>query len=214
MRGQKKAFTLIELLIVVLIIAILAAIAVPNFLEFQTRAKVSRVKADIRSLLTALEAYRVDTNFYPPVDNSFAGSGSQMNRGGVCNVHSLSTPIAYISNTLSYIDPFARDPDFDTDIPYLRYMNVEQYRLESGWDVMDAPGYHLLSRGPDTVFGPHTSVLGLPTVCNANLQMAYGGCINDPPQNYDYFLTISTYDPSNGTVSEGDIHRYAGTSGE
>ena len=62
---SKHAFTLIELLIVVAIIAILAAIAVPNFLEAQTRAKVARVKNDLRSVATAIEAYRVDTNKYP-----------------------------------------------------------------------------------------------------------------------------------------------------
>ncbi len=57
---QRFGFTLIELLIVVAIIAILAAIAVPNFLEAQMRAKVSRVKADLRSLVIAMEAYQVD----------------------------------------------------------------------------------------------------------------------------------------------------------
>ena len=63
---QKSAFTLIELLIVVLIIAILAAIAVPNFLEFQTRAKVSRVQSDLRALSIGMEAYQVDNGIYPP----------------------------------------------------------------------------------------------------------------------------------------------------
>ena len=59
---MKKAFTLIELLIVVAIIAILAAIAVPNFLEAQTRAKVSRVQSDLRTLATGIESYTVDNN--------------------------------------------------------------------------------------------------------------------------------------------------------
>jgi type II secretion system protein G len=64
--GRKRGFTLIELLIVVAIIAILAAIAVPNFLEAQVRSKVSRVKSDMRSIDTALQAYYVDNNRYPP----------------------------------------------------------------------------------------------------------------------------------------------------
>lgn len=66
-RGVRSAgFTLIELLIVVAIIAILAAIAVPNFLEAQTRAKISRVKADIRAMSTGLETYVIDHTKYPP----------------------------------------------------------------------------------------------------------------------------------------------------
>jgi type II secretion system protein G len=63
---KNKGFTLIELLIVVAIIAILAAIAVPNFLEAQVRSKVSRAKSDIRTMATALESYAVDNNGYPP----------------------------------------------------------------------------------------------------------------------------------------------------
>ncbi len=69
---KKRGFTLIELLIVVAIIAILAAIAVPNFLEAQTRAKVARVRSDHRSLATAVESYYVDNNEYPAMTGADA----------------------------------------------------------------------------------------------------------------------------------------------
>lgn len=62
---MQKGFTLIELLIVVAIIAILAAIAVPNFLEAQVRSKVAKAKSDMRTYAIALESYHVDNNHYP-----------------------------------------------------------------------------------------------------------------------------------------------------
>ena len=56
---------LVELLIVCAIVAVLSAIAVPNFLEAQVRSKISRAKSDMRSLATGIESYYVDNNSYP-----------------------------------------------------------------------------------------------------------------------------------------------------
>ncbi|MGI6456298.1 MAG: type IV pilin protein [bacterium] len=75
-------FTLIELLIVVAIIGILAAIAVPNFLNAQIRAKIARSKSDLKALAMAQEQYFLDNNVYTyPF-----------------TLHTLTTPVSYISS--------------------------------------------------------------------------------------------------------------------
>ena len=65
MKKTAKGFTLIELLIVVAIIGIIAAIAIPNLLNAIDRGKQKRTMADLRSIGTAVESYAVDNNVYP-----------------------------------------------------------------------------------------------------------------------------------------------------
>ena len=140
-----KAFTLIELLIVVLIIAILAAIAVPNFLEFQTRAKVSRAKSDMRSLGVALEAYAVDNSDYPIARLHWHPFSARL--------MPLTTPISYISTIPP--DPFKLldldDPIYDT---YDYYDDGSQLYIgqPSGSDrTLFNRKWRLASPGPDNV---------------------------------------------------------------
>ena len=65
MKEKKKGFTLIELMIVVAIIGILAAIAIPNFLRFQARSKQSEARQNLGAIYTAYAAYFSDNNAYP-----------------------------------------------------------------------------------------------------------------------------------------------------
>lgn len=129
MQKQNKAFTLIELLIVVAIIAILAAIAVPNFLEAQTRAKISRNYADMRTCVTAMETYRIDYNLYP-YDGYFHINGAngyptptEYNHNRISK--NLTTPVSYLNNC-RVIDPFARpDPNTYWQAQDIKYWNTE-----------------------------------------------------------------------------------------
>lgn len=86
---RNSGFTLIELLIVIAIILILIAIALPNFLEAQIRARVTNALADMRSMATAMESYYIDFKTYPGDHDPDEGFASR-------SLHQLTTPIAYI----------------------------------------------------------------------------------------------------------------------
>ena len=182
---SKKGFTLIELLIVVAIIAILAAIAIPNFLEAQTRAKVSRVKADLRTLGMAVESYSVDWN-QPPIFNMTNVRAADT----WAAVHYvLTTPIAYITS-LPLNDPFPHDR---LDLFFRQEIDYYEFFGTTSSVGRDIHGFYFRSNGPDHFKG--TKLRGLLAGTLTWEELESGGAASP------------WYDPTNGTVSTGDIIR-------
>jgi prepilin-type N-terminal cleavage/methylation domain-containing protein len=79
MLRNKKGFTLIELLIVVVIIGILAAIAIPKFANTKSKAYVASMKADLRNLVAAEEAFFADSTAYVGVTDCVPATGTGYN---------------------------------------------------------------------------------------------------------------------------------------
>src|SRR6201984_3352119 len=79
--SNRKGFTLIELLIVVVIIGILAAIAIPKFANTKTKAYVTAMKSDLRNLVTAEEAFFSDSTYYTTATNLVTRNGFKNTSG-------------------------------------------------------------------------------------------------------------------------------------
>src|SRR5436853_3971966 len=78
---NRKGFTLIELLIVVVIIGILAAIAIPKFANTKSKAYVTAMKSDLRNLVTAEEAFFSDSTYYTTATRLVARNGFKNSSG-------------------------------------------------------------------------------------------------------------------------------------
>ena len=76
MKAQ-NAFTLIEIMVVVVILSILGALIIPNVINKPEEARVVKAKSDIRSIGTALEFYRLDNSTYPSTEQGLAALVSQ-----------------------------------------------------------------------------------------------------------------------------------------
>ena len=147
-RSKHSGFTLIELLIVVAIIGILAAIAVPNFLNAQVRAKIARTQSDMKSLGTALEMYRLDQNDYPSWHNAIAPGRGDYTHPNEIRFYRLTTPVSYIASVPR--DPFAtyaNQADFDTWGWAYDYVNNYAGDHAGGWGHV----WRLNSWGPDNM---------------------------------------------------------------
>jgi len=234
---SKSAFTLIELLIVVAIIAILAAIAVPNFLEAQTRAKVARVNSDLRSLATAIEAYRVDHNRYPegtdnpsrydpaiveflgPLAPGYYTFRTRTDGGapyaGAGGFATITTPIAYVSTI--FLDPFASQVGGNLTYCYRNAKDTNDFYILTSFgpdaDVLRPGGVGSESMSPFSTRMDGNSPARMGDI-NERAVIHYAEKTNPGIVNaveawggFQAALSDLVYDPTNGTISEGDIVR-------
>ncbi len=182
---RKRAFTLIELLIVVAIIGILAAIAVPNFLNAQARAKIARVLADLRSISTAMEMYVIEYNRAIPDPNELANAG--IYQSGLRVWSALTTPTSYIAPN-AFIDPFVPQ-DHPTG--------------NAAWEAVMHGVYHYRN----IAYMRRVDNQGAAT--NADPNARYVARSPGPDRWYiqspQRLMTWMAYDTSNGLISVGDI---------
>lgn len=181
---RRNAFTLIELLIVVAIIAILAAIALPNFLEAQARAKVSRTASDLRTIATALESYRIDNNQYPAENYPSPELVNDPGEPALPNpvrLRPVTTPVAYI--TALPPDPFADNQDPLNMVP--------------------TPTYHYAALN-DPLNGPSPFWYG----ANPENRVAAWAVQGNGPDANPEPWQFPRYDPTNGTISPGNVLRF------
>ena len=187
---KRSAFTLIELLIVVAIIGILAAIAVPNFLNAQTRAKVARVHADLRSLSMAIEQFAMDNNDKYPYTNTVHNDNRYP-------LNVLTTPMAYMT-ALPEMDPFIPSDDAE------KKSGIRDYWWNPYW---------LVSFPETTLYGasrPEVSAYAVGPlryiVASVGPDMEFNGT------PFSGFTTQNLYwvpyTPTNGLRSIGDLYRY------
>ncbi|MCC5876525.1 MAG: prepilin-type N-terminal cleavage/methylation domain-containing protein [Candidatus Sumerlaeia bacterium] len=202
-----QGFTLIELLIVVAIIAILAAIAVPNFLEAQTRSKVSRAAADMRTIDTAMQSYLVDHNRQPLVQTH--GTNSPPAWWGFISTQ-LTTPVAYLTSipVMPFID--------ETVLGFWQliggnqnnqpYTIVRDTRIPASWPV----GATFGGGAPAGV--PNNAPIG--RIFNEEVKRSAYIIYTSGPDAVDGTVwgVPEYYDPTNGTISYGDIYRFGGGS--
>lgn len=216
-----RAFTLMELLVTVAVIAILAAIALPNFLEAQTRSKIARTRADMRAVATALEVYLLDYNKYPHCNNNITAARRPDSNGIIPPdelpvLERVSTPIAYISNAL-VADPFkpkVRTHDHDAANPQGNAFAIENTNvgIAGGYNVHWLLKYGSIDPAPDQETGFANNTAG-------EVPRAWVLCSGGPDRNYPGMGTMmkrsqptsvpcaQIYDPTNGTDSFGDIYR-------
>ena len=206
-----RGFTLIELLIVIAIILILIAIALPNFLEAQLRAKITKAKGCLQTYRTAQEAYHTDFGQYAPdVDGSernwnhnppleweqlFRLAGYNCDGSEVCTYRMLTTPIAYVKDFC--YEPFIGERDEDArgkDVSFFEYgsylsggagPNNPRENYTSG--LRFGLRYVMISLGPDLRYN-----------YNYTEGWTFLGQRN-------YFGPSPAFSPTNGSHSVGDI---------
>jgi general secretion pathway protein G len=117
MRHRQNGFTLIEIMVVVVILAVLGALVVPKILENVDKARVTRAQSDIRAIQTALDLYRLDNFKYPTTEQGLQALVKQPSDPTITNYRSggylPSLPKDPWNNPYQYVSPGSDGRDYE-----------------------------------------------------------------------------------------------------
>jgi general secretion pathway protein G len=117
MPKRQRGFTLIEIMVVVVILAVLGALVVPKILENVDKARVTRAQADIRAIQTALDLYRLDNFKYPTTEQGLQALVTQPSDPSITNYRSggylPSLPKDPWNNPYNYMSPGPNGMEYD-----------------------------------------------------------------------------------------------------
>ena len=106
-----KGFSLVELLVVVAIIGLLAAIAIPQFVSYRARAVDSQMKTDLKNAALAMDSYFAENKVYPTTIAAIVGAGFNQTDGVALTI-AVPTPSSF---TLTATKPSGTQPNFTFD---------------------------------------------------------------------------------------------------
>jgi prepilin-type N-terminal cleavage/methylation domain-containing protein len=208
----KSGFTLIELLIVIAIILILIAIALPNFLEAQLRAMVTNAESEMRSIKVAVVSYSLDHPFFPAdimeMGVSVPGPSHSWTRS-ILAWKQITTPVQYMTSVPE--DRFLYDPNWTPSNQGQQYYRY----LAAGWrcGVAGVPVNRGKCKVPSNVRGkisyttpydPDATFVGSFTLLSdgPDREWNFGEWVL---HRSSFEAKTHLYSPTNGTRSAGDL---------
>jgi prepilin-type N-terminal cleavage/methylation domain-containing protein len=230
----RRSFTLLELLFVVAVIAVLAAIGVPNFLEAQTKSKMTRTMSDMATISAAVRAYAAQYDAYPPNQPEFFATLRNLQPGDAPPPGPPAPPEEFF---YGFSDDFSEamiqvDTDVDDDASGDRTEPRQDPRVllsRTGYDlaVLTTPVAWLSRELPLDLFDnestwPRTRQrrpfiyinlhAARPEDRSTTASSGMGGYVllsNGPDGQLTLYNPVYgpyiPYDPTNGTTSEGDL---------
>jgi type IV pilus assembly protein PilA len=189
---MSKGFTLIELMIVVAIIGVLAAIAIPNFIKFQARSKQSEAKANLKAIFTAQKAFFAEHDKYSEQASKIGFAPERGNRYAYRLTNACATVESRVANS--------------TPVPSADCIGMDRARYGGSDDIPVATA----SAGTVTYINPRAPLGNLTAgVATGNTDSiaefaadAIGNIDNDPEVDW-WFIASAQSTVAEGTCNEG-----------